>query len=67
MILSHDGAAHNDWFDPEWVKQTHPRWRYELIPLEVLPELRERGLPEATIRTMMVETPRRILEVQGGY
>jgi phosphotriesterase-related protein len=67
MILSHDGAAHNDWFDPEWVRQTHPRWRYELIPLEVLPELRERGLPEETIRTMMVGTPRRILEIQGGY
>jgi predicted metal-dependent phosphotriesterase family hydrolase len=30
-------------------------------------ELRERGLPEETIRTMMVDTPRRILEVQGSY
>ena len=53
--------------DHDWVKQTHPRWRYELIPLEVLPALRARGLPEETIRTLMVDTPRRILEVTGPY
>jgi phosphotriesterase-related protein len=67
LVLSHDADAFNDWFDPEWVKQTHPRWRYELIPLEVLPELRRRGMPEETIRQLMVDTPRRILEVTGPY
>jgi phosphotriesterase-related protein len=67
LLLSQDADAFNDWFDPEWVKQTHPRWRYELIPLEVLPALRERGMPEETIRTMMVESPRRVLAHGGGY
>jgi phosphotriesterase-related protein len=44
-----------------------PSLRYELIPLEVLPELSERGMPEETIRTMMVDTPRRLLDHPGGY
>jgi predicted metal-dependent phosphotriesterase family hydrolase len=33
----------------------------------VLPELRERGMPEETIRAMMVDTPRRLLDHPGGY
>jgi phosphotriesterase-related protein len=67
LTLSHDADAFNDWFDPEWVQQTHPRWRYELVPEEVLPELRSRGLPEATVTTMMVENARRLLQHAGGY
>ena len=31
----------------------------------VLPHLRERGVSEAMIRTMMVETPRRVLTGAG--
>jgi phosphotriesterase-related protein len=67
LTLSQDADTFNVLFAPEWAKQTHPRWRYELIPLEVLPELRERGMPEETIRTMMVDTPRRLLDHPGGY
>ena len=57
----------DNWLDPEWVQQTHPRWRYELVPEEDLPELRSRGLPEATVTTMMVENARRLLQHAGGY
>ncbi len=67
LLLSQDADTFNVLFDREWARQTHPRWRYELIPLEVLPELRARGLPEETITTMMVDTPRRLLEHRGGY
>ncbi len=67
LLLSQDADTFNVLFAPEWAQQTHPRWRYELIPLEVLPELRERGLSEETIRTMMVDTPRRLLDHSGPY
>jgi len=67
LLLSQDADAFNDWFDPEWARRTHPRWRYELIPLEVVPELRARGLPEETIQALMVDNPRRLLAHAGPY
>jgi phosphotriesterase-related protein len=67
LLMSQDADSFNVLFAPDWARQTHPRWRYELIPLEVVPELRARGMPEETIRQMMVDTPRRLLEHTGGY
>jgi phosphotriesterase-related protein len=39
-------------------------WHWTYISDEVLPAMRERGIGEADITTMLVDNPRRILE--GG-
>ena len=60
ILLSHDYASYNDWMEPEWIRATHPRWNYLLIPTQVVPELLRRGLDESTIQTMLVDNPRAV-------
>ncbi|AHD22700.1 phosphotriesterase [Rhodococcus pyridinivorans] len=62
MVLSHDASCFIDWF-PHDVKQTAvPNWNYNHISDEVLPALRERGVTDEQITTMLVDNPRRIFE-----
>ena len=44
-----------------------PNWRYLHISDDVLPALKERGVTDEQITTMMVDNPRNIFAVQGGY
>lgn len=67
MVLSHDACCHIDWFPMDAVRQTAPNWHFRHIPDDVLPALREEGVPEAAIRAMTVANPRRICETQGPY
>ncbi len=67
MVLSHDAACHNDWLGDEVVAAVTPRWNYMHITNDVLPALRERGVTEDQIHTMMVANPRAIFEAQGAY
>ncbi|UPW09440.1 phosphotriesterase-related protein [Gordonia terrae] len=62
MALAHDAACFIDWFDHEAKKQALPKWNYRHISEEVLPALRERGVGEADITTMLVDVPRRYFE-----
>ncbi|MCZ4535301.1 phosphotriesterase-related protein [Gordonia terrae] len=62
MALAHDAACFIDWFDHEAKKQALPKWNYRHISEEVLPALRERGVSEADITTMLVDVPRRYFE-----
>jgi phosphotriesterase-related protein len=63
MVLSHDAACYIDWIDPG-VLPMLPQWHYQHIETEVLPYLREHGVTEAQITTMLVDNPRRLFE--GG-
>lgn len=67
MVLSHDACCHIDWFPKEMIRQVAPHWNYRHIPDDVIPALRENGVPEAQIREMTVDNPRRIFEGQGAY
>lgn len=67
MVLSHDAACYFDWADETLLKQSMPNWQYNHIPDDVIPALRQAGVSEEQIRTMTVDNPRRIFEVQGGY
>ncbi|MGX7695554.1 phosphotriesterase family protein [Gordonia polyisoprenivorans] len=60
--LAHDAACFIDWFDPEAKKQAVPKWNYRHISEDVLPTLRERGVSDEQITTMLVEVPRRYFE-----
>jgi phosphotriesterase-related protein len=66
MVLSHDAACYIDWIDPR-VKATMTQWNYLHIHDDVLPYLREHGVGEDQIETMLVETPRRYFENNRAY
>jgi phosphotriesterase-related protein len=63
IVLSHDSMCFVDWF-PRSVMDAAQTWHWTYISDEVLPAMRERGVREDDITTMLVENPRRILE--GG-
>ena len=67
LVLSHDAACHIDWFDDEMLKANVPNWNYMHISRDVLPRMREQGITEEHISTMLVETPRRLLDSGPAY
>jgi phosphotriesterase-related protein len=62
MVLAHDAACFIDWFDPEAKRQMVPQWNYRHISDDVLPALRERGVTDEQIDTMLVGNVRRYFE-----
>ena len=62
MVLAHDAACFIDWFDPEAKRQVVPQWNYRHITDDVLPALRERGVTDEQIETMLVTNVRRQFE-----
>ncbi|HLM95267.1 MAG TPA: hypothetical protein VK283_03080 [Acidimicrobiales bacterium] len=67
MVLSHDAGCHMDWFDEDFLHQAQPNWNFLHISTNVLPAMRDRGVSEEHIKTMLVDNPRRILEHGPGY
>ncbi len=61
MVLSQDASCYIDWIDPD-VMAFLPDWHYLHIGEKVLPYLREHGVDEAQIATMLVDVPRRVFE-----
>jgi phosphotriesterase-related protein len=59
MVLSHDASCYIDWFPPEAIPRFAPAWHFEHLFDDVLPALRERGVSESQIETMLVDNPRR--------
>lgn len=66
MVLAHDAACYIDWIEPT-VLTMLPQWTYLHIHDVVLPYLREHGVSDAQIETMLVETPRRYFENTAAY
>jgi phosphotriesterase-related protein len=66
MVLSHDTSCYLDMIDPRVVALL-TTWTYLHIHDEVLPYIRERGVTEAQIDTMLVDTPRRYFENNSAY
>ncbi|MFL6237884.1 MAG: phosphotriesterase [Actinomycetes bacterium] len=58
LVLAHDASCHTDWFPHEQIDQSG-NWSFTHISNDVLPALRERGVSEEQITTMLVENPRR--------
>jgi phosphotriesterase-related protein len=59
MVLAHDASCYIDWFPPEVIPIFAPKWHFEHLFDDVLPALRERGVSDEQIATMMVANPRR--------
>lgn len=66
MVLSQDASCFIDWIDPQ-VKAMLTQWTYLHIEEDVLPYVRERGVTEEQITTMLVDVPRRYFENIGTY
>ncbi len=61
MVLSQDASCYIDWIDPA-VLPFLPQWHYLHIGEEVLPYVRDRGVTEEQINTMLVNGPRRFFK-----
>jgi phosphotriesterase-related protein len=61
MMLSHDACATIDWFPPELIAQMAPNWHFTYLFETVLDQLREGGVGDDHIDTMMVANPARWL------
>jgi len=66
MVLSQDAACYIDWIEPS-LFAVNPRWHFLHIEQDVLPALRERGVSDDQIDTMLVANPRRYFENVGAY
>ena len=60
------GSCHIDWFPAGFKEQAAPDWNYTHIVDDVLPALREEGVTEEQLTTMLVDNPRRILEQEAS-
>jgi phosphotriesterase-related protein len=67
MVLSHDAACFNDWLPEKALPSVLPNWHFLHIHNDVIPALKERGVTDAQINTMLVDNPREIFERQGSY
>ena len=66
MVLSHDASCYIDWLEPG-AMDLMPQWHYLHIEQDVLPYLRDHGVKDDQIDTMLVDTPRRFFEQTGSY
>jgi len=67
MVLSQDANCFSDWFVEGMVPAILPKWDYLHIYRDVVPALKERGVTDAQVHTMMVENPKRFFDNVGKY
>jgi phosphotriesterase-related protein len=60
MVLAHDTCCYIDWFGPGRLDDLKD-WHYLHVSKDVLPYLREHGVPDGDIEAMLVTNPARIL------
>lgn len=62
MVLSQDAACFNDWLPEAALPAVLPNWHYMHIHNDVIPALKQRGVTDRQIETMLVENPRKIFD-----
>lgn len=65
MVLSHDASCYIDWLPEAVLPVALPDWHFLHIHHDVLPALRQRGVTEEQITTMLVDNPRAIFARSG--
>ncbi|WP_158893640.1 phosphotriesterase family protein [Amycolatopsis anabasis] len=65
LVLSQDASCYIDWLPADRLPVLAPNWHYLHVTRDVLPALRERGVGERDITTMLVDNPRRFLTTAG--
>ncbi len=64
MVLAHDTCCYIDWFGPGRLDDLK-NWHYLHVSQDVLPYLREHGVPDSDIDAMLVTNPAGILAASG--
>jgi phosphotriesterase-related protein len=67
IVLSHDCPCFSDCFGTFFGQGTTPPKTYAYVHREILPRLRNGGVPDEAIEAMIVKNPRRLFEAQGRY
>jgi phosphotriesterase-related protein len=67
MVLSHDCPCFIDYFTEQQRAESMPVWEYTHLHDRVMPALRERGVTDADLRTMLVDNPQRIFTATSSY
>ena len=67
MVLSQDASCFMDALPETAVPVMLPNWHYLHIHNDVIPALKQRGVTDEQIKTMLVDNPREIFERQGSY
>ncbi|GAB3862040.1 phosphotriesterase [Nocardioides maradonensis] len=65
MLMSHDASCYSDFYPESGPAELLPNWHYTHIHDDVLPAMREAGVTEDQITTLMVENPARWLSVKA--
>jgi len=66
IVLSQDASCYIDWLAPG-VIDLMPQWHYTHIHDDVLPYVRDHGVTDDQIETMLVTNPRRYFENAAAY
>lgn len=64
MVLSQDAAFYSHVTPPAWRAASAPNWRMDTLTTRILPMLLDHGVTDQTIDQMLVDNPRRLLEVE---
>src|ERR1700712_1713441 len=67
MVLSHDASCYFDALPEETLPIALPNWHYLHIHNDVIPALKNRGVTDEQLATMLVDNPRTIFSTKGGY
>lgn len=65
MVLSHDAAVYSHVTPPAWRAAHTPDWRMDALFTTFIPRLIEGGVSQSAIDRMLIDNPRRLLEVEG--
>ncbi|MFE2038881.1 hypothetical protein ACFXBB_37815 [Streptomyces scopuliridis] len=57
MVLSQDASCHIDWFPQGVREQVMPNWHHSYLHDTVLHALRQAGVSEQQIATMVIDNP----------
>lgn len=60
MVLSHDASCYYDVWPETLIQTALPNWHYQHIFNDVLPALKQRGVTDEQVHTMLVDNPKRI-------
>lgn len=67
LLLSHDANCFNDRTTRAESEMSRPRWHHRHILETIVPALRDRGIAQEAIDTMLIANPRRIFEAVAPY
>ena len=67
MVLSHDASCYWEAVPEDIVAAALPNWHYLHIHDDVIPALKADGVSDEQLKTMLVDNPRNIFSVKGGY